>query len=327
MPLRFTRPLRALLPLFLATVFFSACGTDPVISTQDIGNAIWRNNSSMLVFAEKRDFVSTGAFIYKLYEAGADGQLGRSLAVEETSESVPFIAVSADGNTAITLLASDLYRMDIPSGTKTQLTTNVTKVYAVSPDLKYVLLTHAGLFQPIKTVSLLDISGSPRSVNEWQIKGLLVSQGFWLKGDQIALNLDTASSPFLAIYDTTGAVLKTYPKVQTPARSSAYVPDADLLFVKSFDGLEEINVVTGARTSIADSYVNLDARGNTLAYIERQNDVNKIFIRNITTGETVETNATAFRFVILSPDATKLAYLVESRDFYTELKVIPVTTP
>jgi hypothetical protein len=105
------------------------------------------------------------------------------------------------------------------------------------------------------------------------------------------------------------------------------VPESDLLFVKSFEGLEQINLATGARTDIADTYVNLDARGNTLAYIERQNEKNRIFIRNISTGETQEVASDAFRFAILSPDATKLAYLVESRDFYTDLKVISVTTP
>lgn len=318
---------------FLALLFFAFCfaacdAADPDTSTQDIGNAVWRSNDNLLVFAEQRNTVSTGAFIYKLYEAGADGRLGRKISDEETGESVPFITISSDGNTAVTLLGSNLYRLDVPSGSKTQLTTNVTKVFAVSPDLKFVLLTHAGLFNPVKTVSLLDISGSEvRSVKEWQIKGLLVSQGFWLKNNQIALNLDTASSPFLSIYDTSGVVIKTFTKVQTPARSSAYVPESDLLFVKSFDGLQQINVETGARTDIADSYVNLDARGNTLAYIEHLNDKNRIFIRNISTGETQEIANDAFRFAILSPDATKLAYLVESREFYTDLKVISVTTP
>jgi hypothetical protein len=163
--------------LFLGTFLASCDAADPVISTKDIGNAIWRTNTSMLVFAEQRNYVSTGAFSYKLYEAGSDGGLGRKISDEETGESVPFITVSEDGKTAITILASNLYRLDVATGEKTQLTTNVTKVYAVSPDLKYVLLTHAGLFNPVKTVSLLDISGSPvRSVNEWQIKGLLVSQ-------------------------------------------------------------------------------------------------------------------------------------------------------
>jgi hypothetical protein len=191
-----------------------------------------------------------------------------------------------------------------------------------------VLLTHAALYQPVKTVSLLDISGtSVRSVSEWQIKGLLLSQGFWLKNNTIALNLDTASAPFISICDTTGVVERIFTNAQTPARSSAYVPESNLLFVKNYSSLEQIDLGSGARTNIADTYVNLDARGNTLAYIENTADKNRIFVRNISTGETADVASDAFRFAILSPDASKLAYLVETREFFTELKVIPVTTP
>ncbi len=316
-----------LLPL--VALFVGSCDDPaPDQSTQDIGNLAWRSNSGMIAFVEQRDFPTSGPFVYKLFEADADGKLGNKIGDDETGDPVPFILMSADGNTAITLLEGTLYRLDIPSGSKTRLTSSVTKVFTVSPDFKYVLLTHAALNSPTKTVSLLDISGSTvRSVKEWQVKGLLISQGFWLKGDQIALNLDTASRPFLSIFDTNGTILKSFPNVQTPARSSAYVPESDLLFVKSFVSLEQLNVESGARVNIADSYENLDASGNTLSYIVVEDGKNKVMIRNISSGETQEVANDAFRFVILSPDASKLAYLVETRQNYTELKVIPVTTP
>lgn len=310
-------------------LLLSSCD-DPVPASppQDIGNAVWRSNNAMLTFVEKRDFVSGGDFIYKLYEADGEGKLGKQLWDEDNSDPVPFLAVSPDGNTALTVLSSKLYRLDLVNGTRTQLTTNVTRVFAASPDLRFVLLTHAGLYNPIKTVSLLDVSGDVvRSVKEWRIKGLQLGLGYWLKNDEIALNLDTASRPFVTIFDTTGAILRSFANAQTPARSSAYTPESNSLFVKNYESLEQLNVETGQRVNIADTYVNLDARGNTLAYIEKGDGKNKIFIRNISTGETIEVGNDAFRFVILSPDATKLAYLVEPRANYNELKVISVTTP
>jgi Tol biopolymer transport system component len=321
--------LNRIVALLFAAFFLNSCdATEPAQSSQDIGNAIWRSNSGLLAFAEQRAGAPSGAFIYKLYEAGGDGKLGRLISEEETDEPVPFIATSGDGNTAITVLRSTLYKLDIPSGAKTQLTSNVTKVYAVSPDLKYVLLTHAGRLETVKTVSLLDISGpGVRSVKEWQLRGLLLSQGFWLSGDRIALNLDTVGRPFVSIFDTNGSLIKSFANAQTPARSSAYVPGSEILFVKSFESLEQLTIETGARINIADSYVNLDARGNTLAYIVNEGGKKRVYIRNISTGETQEVATDAFRFAVLSPDESKLAYLVESRQNYTELKVIPVTTP
>jgi hypothetical protein len=321
---------KVLLVLSFLPFIVGACDDpQPVNTFQDIGNAAWRDNSSLLAFAEQRNFVSTGAFVYKLFETGSDGKLGRQLADEVTNEGVPFIHVSADGQRALTLLSGTLYRLDLTSGIKTLLTTNVTRVYASSPDLKYVLLTHAVVSSKAKTVSLLDVAGTPRSVKEWLVTGLKEDQGFWVRDDKIVLTRDTVGnhSYFVSIYDTTGAELKSYPNAQTPPRSSAYESNANLLFVKNVLRLEQINLETGSRTDIADMYVNADARGNTLAYIVNEGSKNRIYLRNIMTGETTEVADDAFRYVILSPEADKLAYLVETRDFFNELKVINVTTP
>ena len=320
---------RYLLSLVIASIFLSSCDdSNPTQQTQDIGNMVWRNNSSLLAFAEQRNFVSAGSLVYKLHETDESGRIGRQLLDEVTNEPVPSIAVSADGTTAIAHIGPDLVKIILTNGSKVVLTSNVTKVYAISPDLKYALITHAGLFQPIKKVSLLDISGSPRSVREWDIKGLTINQGYWMNDAQIALNLDTASAPFINVYDTTGAVLKRFPSAQTPARSSDYEPSTHSLYVKNFSSLERIDVATGARTDIASNFVNMDARGNTLVYIlDEEEGKHRIYVQNVQSGETMPVADDALRYVVLSPDATKLAYLVEPRQFFNEIKVIPLTTP
>ncbi|HET6511125.1 MAG TPA: hypothetical protein VFH43_02960 [Candidatus Kapabacteria bacterium] len=315
--------------LVIAALLLSSCDdSNPTEQTQDIGNLVWRNNASLLAFAEQRNFVSAGSFVYKLHETDEAGRIGRQLLDEVTNEAVPSIAVSADGTAAVALIGSDLVKVILTNGSKIVLTSNVTKVYAISPDLKYAVITHAALFQPIKRVSLLDISGSPRSVAEWDIKGLTVNQGYWMNDAMIALNVDTASAPFINVYDTTGAVVKTFLGAQTPARSSDYEPSTNSLYVKHFTTLYRIDVGTGARTDIASSFINMDAQGNTLVYIlNEESGKQRIYVQNVQSGETMPVADDVLRYVVLSPDATKLAYLVEPRAYFNEIKVIPLTTP
>jgi hypothetical protein len=315
----------------LAAVFIGCGDPPPDYRSQDIGNAIWRTNSDMLIFAEKKNFASAGIFEYKLYKANGSGEIGDLLADEITTEIVPPIYLSPDGNTAVFVVGGLLIKQDLNSGTRRQMTTNVTKLYAVSPDLKYAVVTHAFLGHPVKTVSLLDISGAiARSVNEWQATGLTIDQGYWINGDKIALTFDTTNNRefFVSILDTAGNVLKSHFGISTPAASSDYDPVSNSLFAKQLNGaLVKVDAVTGARLTIVDDYSNLDVRGNTLAFIATQQGKQKIFLRNLTTGAEKVVAEDALRYPLLSPDLNRLAYVKQTGASFTELRVIDIQVP
>lgn len=323
---------RPILCLFLVSLLINSCDQPlPDNSSQDIGNAIWRNNTTLLTFAERRNTVTLGLFEYKLYEANSSGEIGRQIADDVTSEGVPSIYLTPNGNEMVTLFNGKLIRQDLNTGSRRELTTNVTRLYAVSPDTKYALVTHANLSLPTKKVSLLDISGpATRSVREWSLTGLTGDQGYWLNDGSIALTFDTTQNReyFIALYDTTGQKTRSFGEASTPTASSDYESSTNALFVKNrVGGLDRIDLTSGARTEILESYLNIDVRGNALAYVATDQSKQVLSIRNLTSGETSIVADDVLRFAFLSPELDKVAYVREAKQFYTELKVVGIQVP
>jgi hypothetical protein len=323
---------RPILLLFAVLIMFTGCDQPlPDTSSQDIGNAAWRSNSSLLTFAERKTTVSLGVFEYKLYEANSSGAIGNEVFGDITNENFPTMYLSEDGNVVVTVLAEKLIRKDLRTGAQRVLTTNVTRLYAVSPDLKYAFVTHAILGFQLKKVSVLDISGpTTRVVKEWESKGLTADQGYWLADGSIALTFDTTQNReyYVALYDTTGQETTSYFGASTPSASSDYEPSTHTLYVKNYGGgLDRIDIASGARTEILPTFTNIDVRGNVLAYVESDQSKHTLTLRNLTTGETRVVADDVFRFAFLSPELDKVAYVREVRQFFTELKVIGIQVP
>lgn len=270
-------------------------------------------------------------FTYNLHRVQSDGRIMTEVAPEPVYAVIsPEIYFSPDGKTAVAQLNDGLYRIDVASGNKTLLGSKLN-LYVVSPDLKYALISHATLDQPVKEMVLHDISGATaREVAKFNVDSLDVFRGFWLENDQFVLSFrDSVGSRYLSMFDTTGAQRGFIMDAEIPYQSSDYDRSTNTLYVRNGGkGLDAVELSSGIRTNLLSNYSAVDANGDLLAYIAR-NDGGRdaVFLRNLKTAAVVEAASDALKFVFLSPQGDKLAYVRQQRLFYDEIKVINVALP
>lgn len=318
--------------LLITLLVISGCD-EPLQDTriQDVGGVAWLpGGDRMLVFVEQQDYVqNTSWFEYKLKEASREGKIGRTIAPEISYAVVsPDIYISTDGQFAVTQLGNDLFRIRLSDGSKTLLASKLN-LFVVSPDLKYALVTHAGLDQPIKTMSLLDISANAHVVKEFQLDSLIIHRGLWLKDNRFALTFkDSTGLPYVALYDTTGTQSSVFRNAELPYQSSDYDPVDDLLYVRTLqDEIHRISVSTGQRITLLEQANNLDVEGDLMAYIREESGKRTLYLRDLRSGVESKVADNPLRFAYLSPDRQRLAYLKEVRFMFDELVTVPVTRP
>ena len=144
------------LALSIGALTFTGCDTGTTsTATQTFGNVVWKPDGSGMYGY----FDNTASGSYSLGTYNSDGSSHGTITTSaqfSNSFFSPTFILSADGAHAVTQLGENLYRIDLPSGNETLLTTKVS-LFTVSPDLNYAIVTPSIVDAPVKTISVLNI--------------------------------------------------------------------------------------------------------------------------------------------------------------------------
>ncbi|HEY6171385.1 MAG TPA: hypothetical protein VIX80_03905 [Candidatus Kapabacteria bacterium] len=243
--------------LLLAAVVSSCSEVTPLNQFQDIAEVQWKNDGSgMLSFIERANGDNGGTLsgAYSLYELNSDGSLGSQYETGTTAiQGFSFaIFMNDNGTKAITQMgAYDVYEIDIPSKKATKRITGLYLI-AASNDGRFVVGTFSPPRQPIKTVSIFDMtSDSPRVVTQFDITGIKNNRGVWLDNGTFGVAVTDSIGYHISIYDTTGTMLNTIANADISNHNIHFDADSRYLYFRNNDGkVIRQNVATNERETV-----------------------------------------------------------------------------
>ena len=315
--------------------------TSPTDLAQVVEEVTWKpNESGMLALAEKTTQSAIDYSTYEtfsIYNVGADGGIGQPLNTPQpqiTNYFPPTLYLSKDGNTAIAQLGNDIYRIDLPGNSSTDII-QVANLLAVSPDFKYLLSTDMAAGALSKLCTIYDISANPiRRVLQFTAVGVTAGRGLWLENGLFALtHYDTSGYSHINIYDTTGTTVLQIPNAEAAFHASAFSPLSHDLFVRTnTEGIDKINLQTKVRTGVItqDSVGSMDASadGTLLAYssnsLARSYNLYEVNVADTSKKVEIGQNAIA---VVIAPNADRAAVIHYVDAYNSDIKTVGISVP
>lgn len=328
--------LPALRCVFVLTLLaMNGCDTQsPALDAQAVGDLKWKPNASgMMALIEQTSqaALQSGATTqaFDVFSVDANGGIGQKLPApgQSVPQYVSGIFLSSDGSRAVTTLGSNIFRLDVASGTWTSVIDNAY-LLGVSRDAKYVTT-----LQSNGIVKIYDVLAAPaRLIAQITTVALDAKQSLWLDNGQFTLNfLDSLQRPLLRIYDTTRAIVKEIPNASTPFHASGYAPGSrDLFVANSSHGIDRINLDTYARSAMYSGDANsfdVSQDGRVIVYVANDSTANgALHILNTANGHESITGDKAIA-VFLSPQADRVAYIHYVDGYNSDIHVTGVTVP
>jgi len=329
--------------LFFVLVALNGCDTvTPSQSVLDVGGVAWLPDASgMIGFTQQyvRDPNNTEPLAYNLSRLSSEGGISGTIVSDKKSRYsiAPEIFISDDGTKAIVQLDSALYRVNLATGDLTPLASKLV-LYAVSPDLRTAVITNTSIAQPVKTISVLDIStNTARKISEFQGKNLAISRGLWLTGGRFALTTETDTGRNLAIYDTNGQQVAEYPNGEVAYHSSGIDRLNNRLYVLSSrggtnHGIDVIDLVLEKKEMLTPLTENVESfdigkSGSLIVYVTADSTGRKMKALNVQTGATALLSEDYVLWDAISPMENRVAYVVLGDNLNSQIKVKSVSLP
>jgi hypothetical protein len=325
--------------LLIAAAVLTGCDTQPTDLAQSVAEVTWRpNESGMLALVDQTtqsaiDLSTTTT--YSLYNVGADGGIGQPVNAPQQAGNgyPPILYLSKDGNTAITQLGTDIYRIDLPGNIATDIIQN-TNLLMVSPDFKYLLSTENSTGYPSKLCTIYDISVNPiRRVQQFTAVGVTNGRGLWLENGLFALTHNDTIGFHVNVYDTTGTTVSQIPNAEAAFHASAFSPLSHDLFVRTNnEGIDKINLQTGVRTSVItqDSVGSMDASANGALIVYSSNSFARSFnlyeVNVADTSKKAEIGQNAIA-VVIAPNADRAAVIHYVDTYNSDINTVSVSVP
>ncbi|MEP7235627.1 MAG: hypothetical protein ABI778_10050 [Ignavibacteriota bacterium] len=336
-----TKQLSSSFMLLAIVLLFASCdSTVTNVAVQDIVELRWQNDGAALYGYIQNYTQTINSAIpftgYSIAKFNADGSLAKTYDFDQKSrpDFSPSLFVLGDGSSAVTQLENDLFRYDLKNSAATKLQ-QMFHLILVSPDLHYVVGTPSPAIQPIKTVVIYDITSSPiRKVAQFDT-AIVSASGIWLSNGTFAITCPDSIGSHIAIYDTAGVLRQTIGGAETSFHNVVYHEQTNELFFRNRSltsadhTVDKVNLTTMARANIlTDSTDNFDiTRDGNVIIFSKYLDGEKLYSKNILSGNTLSIADDIRLIVALSPSEDKIAYIRRRDDNFTEVKVIPFTRP
>lgn len=320
--------------LLLAVVVSSCSEVTPLNQFQDIAEVQWKTDGSgMLSFIERANGDNGGTLsgAYSLYELNSDGSLGSQYETGTTAiQGFSFtIFMNENGTKAITQMgAYDIYEIDIPSKKATKRIAGL-QLIAASGDGRYVVGTFSPPRQPIKTVTIFDMTpDSPRVVKQFDVAGIKNNRGVWLESGTFGAAVADSIGYHINIYDTTGTKLNTVANADISNHNIHYDNGSKSLYFRNNDGnIERQNIITNARTMLIEksSVQNFDVTDDesVVVYSILETDKGVIYKYVVASDSQTQLTDDVLAGAYLSPLEDKLSYIYFVEVNQYGVKVIP----
>jgi hypothetical protein len=344
----------------ILTIALSISGCDSGTGNtqqQDVVELQWQSGGST-IYGFIQSYVqtlnsTTPATAYNIGRFNSDGSTAQTYntsvfsrpvdpSTGETESYAPSIYLSQDGNTIIAQLENDLYRY----GTKTNLLEKLqtlVHLIVVSPDLKYAITTSSPGIQPIKTVSVYDITGaSARLVTHFDLTNLALEPGVWLNNGTFGVSVSDSVGRHISLFDTLGTLKGMIGGADISFHNHVFFPQTNHLYVRKWSGtsspvnssisLVDLSTMTSStvlNTAVDDFDVTKDEQD--IVYSARDTTIsttNGLSIRsiNVTSLKNQLIATDIIRIVSLSPAEDKVGYVSGDVNF-NQIRVVPFTKP
>ena len=336
-----------------SSLMIAGCSTTTNTSvSQQVYEIAWLpDESGMLAYIDKVSISSLdGSSIegQNLYHVGADGTVGNSINPADAAPNPygypPVIAVSSDGQTAITSFSTDIYRVDLAGGNVNDIIRvqgESTNLLGVSPGMKFAATTVSAANNTSKLLALYDLTTSPIRLHlpEQTVAGAVGNRVLWIDGSHFAItifdSLGADQTPYnhVTIFDTSGAVAQVIPNASVPLHASAYASKSGDLFVLNHAlGIDRIHLATDSLTHIIanDTVESMDVSsdGTLLVYSSGESTQQYQGIEvNVANGHTVNL-ASSMVAPIISPNADRVAFIHQlSGGTSSDIQVVAMLPP
>lgn len=305
--------------LFLAAVVSSCSEITPLNQFQDIAEVRWKTDGSgMLSFIERANGDNGGTLngAYSLYELNGDGSLASQYETATTAiQGFSYaIFINDNGTKAITQMgAYDVYVIDIPAKKATKRIDDLYLI-AASKDGRFVVGTFSPPRQPIKTVTLFDITMStPRKIMQFDVSGINTNRGIWLDDSTFAIAVNDSIGNHINIYDTAGVLLQAIANANISNHNIHFDSDSKNLYFRNSDGnVIKQNIVSGARATLIqkNTVQNFDVTNDETVVVYSILETNKgvLYKHSVTSGADTQLADDVLAGAYLSPLEDKVAY-------------------
>jgi len=309
---------------------FNGCSQTTDYTQQDFGNLSWKPDGSGMYGLFEKQLTTVGSDSYII---GVFDQMGALAGTVPTSDKAtnPNFFLDPAATHAVVQLGPNLYRVDLPSGNQTLLTTKV-RLFVASADLHYAVVTASPDGQPIRTISVLDLwSDKPREVKKWDLGGVSDNSGIWLKNGTFGLTVNNGAIQ-INIYDTLGRSVDSVSNAEDLFHNGNYVAATDEFYFRSssvtLSGIDRFNFTTRVRDHVftgesADNF-DVSADGRILA-VKTSSGISVLNTKTL--AKSFVTNDGIWWGVFLAPAGDKLAYIHSQSSTIRDVHVLSFTSP
>ncbi len=307
---------------------FSGCSqTNTDYTQQDFGNLVWKPDGSGMygLFEKQLITVATDAYIIGVFD-----QTGALTGTVTTSDKAinPDFFLDPSATHAVVQLGANLYRVDLPSGNQTLITTKV-RLFVASPDLHYAIVTPSPDGLPVRTISVLDLwSATPREVKKWDVAGVSDNSGIWMKNGTFGLTVNNGALQ-VNVFDTLGRLVDSVLNAEQVFHNGNYLAATDDFYFRTgASGIDRFNFTTRARDHVftgeaADNF-DVSADGRILA-VKTPSGISVLNTKTL--AKSFVTNDAIYWGVFLAPAGDKLAYIHQQSSTIRDVHVLNFTSP
>lgn len=306
--------------LLLFSVIVSSCSeVIPLNQFQDIAEVCWkRDGNGMLTHLERANGDNGGflAGIYSLYDLTSDGSLSNNYHSDEnTFAGFSFtIFLSDDGKKAVTQMGLyDVYEVDLESKIASKRIDDL-QLIAVSSDCKYVVGTFSPPRQPVKTVTIYDISTTaPRKMHQFDVAGIKNNRGIWLDSS-FAIAVTDSVGYHIEVFDTSGMLKQKIANADISNHNIHFDRQSkNLYFRNNVGNVVRQNVISDARSTVIakNTVQNFDVTNDEtiLVYSILETDKGVLYKHTLSSGDDIALASDVLAGAYLSPREDKVAYI------------------
>lgn len=340
--------IRVLASALILSVFMAGC--DNITTTTDIQDVVelkWRHDGNGIFGLIQKLTLSQYQTIpsanYNPCAFNTDGSLNKTISCDQSaSTDISYSIFSTPDDSKIAAqLGGDLYTIDPSSGSFAKRYLQF-HLLTMSPDLHYAVGSISPSNRLIKTILVIDISGSTsREVTRFDISNMQQQPGAWLSNGRFGITLRDSAGSNIAIYDTTGVLRSTIPGASTAFHNSIFFPTTNDLYFRNQAGktndysVDKINLTSMQRANVVpldvESFDVSTDQGlmvyNRYALNSDSTKTLTMYAKNLLNGNEQKLTNDVLSLVALSPVSDRVAYVHARNGNYNEVFTMTVTRP
>ncbi len=328
--------LRLLFLSFFGAIFIACDNPVSLNQFQSFSEVSWKSDGSAMIALVQRfnadQYTVFPAESYTLYRIKQDGSLGDPYSTPEKAISDFSFAVfqSQDSKQGTLQLGNNAYRVDLSSGSSVKLATDYHLI-AVSPDEKYIIGSHSPAQQPVKTISIYDVSGTtPRLVKGFDYRGVSNSRGSFFANGTFGVTMNDSVGKNIVIFDTLGTALDTIGDASISSHNFTYRLATNSLYFRNGHNnivkvkLDNPKYRTTVLTSVAENF-DITSDERIIVFNKYESGKLQMIKHDVLTGAETLLTEDFIWGVFIAPTEDKVAYIKSSGLYLDEIKVVSFT--